>query len=873
MEPESHLATVHEVPMPDTLQTRPLHPNAQDAAWTAAVTPGSRLQDRYEVIEAVSSGGSATIYRARDLRLGRDVAVKLMDPDRLGLWGRERLFTEARLMAKLRHPNLVPIYDVGEHQGATFLVMPYLAGNDVAKWARAQAEAPISADRAAEILDDACRGAAALHAAGVIHYDITPRNLLFTGEHEVAIADLGLAQPAAAAGMSDGVVMGTPGFVAPEVLAGAHVPPSLRDRADVYALGVTAYWLLGGGIPTRHEDGRMPRLSRHCPSRGTDYDEVLLAATAASPGERPTAEEFRARLFDAIHRSRPGSGSRGVGGRVLIVDDDVMIRALVTEVVRSALPAAAVETAADGERAMAMLRSFRPTLVVSDLDMPGADGHALVERIRLEPNTADAAIVIVTGVGSASDWQALREAGATKFLMKPVDEDLLHDTLLRLHREPSPGGLTEDGRANPPAVSSSRGFEGAPIPALGEVIDERYELTDRLGEGGMGVVFVARDRRLGRDVAIKIVHPSVADAAAQRRFLDEARVMASVRHPNVVGVHDFGEFRGSPYMVMEYRRGVSLEAWVAGCGGAPLEIGAALDLVDLVAAGVTALHDLGVVHHDIKPANILVSGRFDVAVADLGLASRPDQHDGPVAAGTPGYAAPEIIAREDVPAQYADRADVYALGMIAYWLLTGASPVAALDTSAILERQLQGDTPPPTALRPDLPPALDVPLQAAVTRDPRARPTVHQFRHDLRTIGDELRRRRVSIPPYVLIAERDPRVATVVEQVVRTVLPEVSIDAVSGLPYVLEFAQHRHPTLVVADLGGLVGEVSWIEALRADPGLRQVPIIVVTDNDGATDWTSLARMGADVLLPRPISRSQLGDAVRRLHGLVPNVSA
>ncbi|HEY3081994.1 MAG TPA: protein kinase, partial [Chloroflexota bacterium] len=159
--------------------------------------------------------------------------------------------------------------------------------------------------------------------------------------------------------------------------------------------------------------------------------------------------------------------------------------------------------------------------------------------------------------------------------------------------------------------------------AARRVIEGRYELRERIGAGGMSDVWLATDRRLGRPVAVKLLSPALAsDPAFQERFRREARVLATLRHPNVVQVFDYGPIDGSEFLVMEFVPGSNLKERLRERG--PLDEDEALRLVGQVAAGLQAAHEQGIVHRDVKPHNLLLDESGDVRVTDFAIAGSLD---------------------------------------------------------------------------------------------------------------------------------------------------------------------------------------------------------------------------------------------------------
>ncbi len=226
----------------------------------------------------------------------------------------------------------------------------------------------------------------------------------------------------------------------------------------------------------------------------------------------------------------------------------------------------------------------------------------------------------------------------------------------------------------------------ATIDALGPgVVFAGHRLEDRLGEGGMGVVFRARHLRLGRTVALKVIAPQWgSDPTFRELFEREARMAASVDHPHVIDVYDFGEVDGRLYLSMRFVEGVDLNALVRTLGR--LAPARAADVIAQAAEGLDAAHRQGLVHRDVKPHNILVAerdGRDHVYVTDFGLTKHLDAETLTVmrGAGTPAYMAPEQVAGERVDA----RADVYSLGCVLYQLLTGAVPYPRVNLPRIRE--------------------------------------------------------------------------------------------------------------------------------------------------------------------------------------------
>jgi serine/threonine-protein kinase len=251
-----------------------------------------------------------------------------------------------------------------------------------------------------------------------------------------------------------------------------------------------------------------------------------------------------------------------------------------------------------------------------------------------------------------------------------------------------------------------------------------YRLEERVGAGGMAVVFRARDERLGRLVALKILAPALAaDQAFRRRFIGESRAAAAVDDPYIIPVYEAGEADGVLFIAMRFVRGGDLRLVLDGEG--PLTPGRAAGFISPVASALDAAHRAGLVHRDVKPANILVDARDDrpdhVYLSDFGVSKGVMSSVGLTGTGhflgTPDYSAPEQIQGHPVDG----RTDQYALACVAYQLLTGAVPFVRDQGMAVLLAHLQEPPPSLAARRPGLPAAADEVLARALAKAPEKR--------------------------------------------------------------------------------------------------------------------------------------------------------
>ena len=254
---------------------------------------------------------------------------------------------------------------------------------------------------------------------------------------------------------------------------------------------------------------------------------------------------------------------------------------------------------------------------------------------------------------------------------------------------------------------------------IGSVLGGRYRLLELLGQGGMATIYRARDAQLDRDVAVKLLRPEFGqDPDFLARFRDEARAAASLSHPNVVGVFDFGEDASGPYIVMELVDGQDLASILRENG--PLPPRQAARVTAEVAKALHAAHVRGLIHRDVKPSNILVGRDGRIRVADFGIARAVSEAQVTLPGTTMGsvhYFSPEQARGETATAP----SDIYALGIVLFEALTGARPFSGDGASAIALARLTAPAPKPSSLRAGVPTALDAIVARAMALDPSAR--------------------------------------------------------------------------------------------------------------------------------------------------------
>ncbi|MDQ4052873.1 MAG: protein kinase, partial [Actinomycetota bacterium] len=274
---------------------------------------------------------------------------------------------------------------------------------------------------------------------------------------------------------------------------------------------------------------------------------------------------------------------------------------------------------------------------------------------------------------------------------------------------------------------------------IGRVLEGRYAISGRIARGGMASVYEATDIRLDRTVAIKVMHAGLGDDNEfAARFVREARAAARLSHPNVVAVYDQGDDAGTVFLAMELISGHTLRDTIVK--ESPMSPAKALVLLEPVLSALASAHRAGLIHRDVKPENVLISDDGRIKVADFGLAkavSADTQHTATqgVLIGTVSYLAPELVVEGRADA----RADVYAVGVLLYELLTGKKPHEGETPIQVAYKHVHNDVPPPSALVPDLPEYVDALVARATARDRGLRPAdagvllhqVHRVSHAL----------------------------------------------------------------------------------------------------------------------------------------------
>ena len=299
---------------------------------------------------------------------------------------------------------------------------------------------------------------------------------------------------------------------------------------------------------------------------------------------------------------------------------------------------------------------------------------------------------------------------------------------------------------------------------IGSVLADRYHILKRIGEGGMGRVYLGEHVKMNRQCAIKVMSPSlVNDSESASRFAREASSAARIIHPNVAAVFDYGESDGLVYLVMEYVDGEPLSRLLAR--ESPFALERAVDLGRQIADGLGAAHELGIVHRDLKPDNILVtrskSGREVVKVVDFGIAKAMQEGAGEaltrtgLVIGTPEFMSPEQLLGDPIDA----RSDLYALGCILHLMLTAAPAFDAPTREQMIKRRLSENPPHAQELDPGIPDSIDRVIVKLLARTPDER---YGSAAEVRDALSGVHARRVSSDGTALPRKETPRSAATV---------------------------------------------------------------------------------------------------------------
>jgi serine/threonine-protein kinase len=409
-----------------------------DSIIPGSIAPGTLIGGSYRLMGEIGRGAMGVVLLALDERLQRRVAIKFIRSDVVEPGFYARFTQEARAMARVNHPNVLCIYAFGEHEGTPYFVSELVEGVTLEAWLAAR-RSPPELETALRILDEVCKGVAAIHAAGTVHRDLKPSNILVDADLRTRVADFGVSTRYAGNAAVAFEMAGTPAYMAPEVAMAEGKPGKPSPLSDIYSLGCIAFELLVGQRPfqargefswiVQHATQPVPVPSQLRHDLPRSFDRVLTHALAKEPAERtPSVEELRRGLLAASNEALEPE-------RILVAEDDEDFRDVLRTALRGAFPSADVECVADGQAALEALERKPASVALIDLRMPVLDGVALTAALRQRESSARMPIIVLTGRGGAREWQALSSMGADRFLVKPVNLDDVATLIRRSLRE------------------------------------------------------------------------------------------------------------------------------------------------------------------------------------------------------------------------------------------------------------------------------------------------------------------------------------------------------------------------------------------------------------------------------------------------------
>lgn len=666
---------------------------------------------RYQVLQQIAHGGMGQLLLARDPVIDRLVAIKLLR-DGFDLDRRERFTREARSAGRLRHSNIVTIFDVGEHEGQPFIAMEYIEGETLSAIVRRKAPLPLLSK--VRLMDELLAGLQYAHRAGIVHRDIKPGNVMVDADGVLKILDFGIARISGAAVHTQaGMLVGTLNYMAPEQMTGQ---PDVDGRADLFSAGALFYELLSykqafaGGL----ESGILNKIINVDPEPLTALDPALdpdLAAIvskclAKSRDDRYADAAAARRDLAAVRRRIAPDGDE---------DDAVTVQPAAERVASPPPPR-------DPDTGMPRAPlAFEGTMVVPAPPRP-VGAHPPTA-----PEAADRTVIflpppVTTASGGLPDVQLVvtrspnpRVVGRTLRLEKPAfsigrgpecDLNLADGGWSRTHAEiryeddgfvledkGSRNGTYLDGRLVGRApllfgnvitigqtdLTFSYGRQTALPDLTGCVVDKRYTLLRLLRESAKGALYAGRHEGTQGDVAIKLLSPDLVRYQRYREnFRREAQIAARLHHPNICGVIDSGPATLQPrdggepvtteYVCSELMAGGSLLERIDS--GQPVSAADAATWLTAIAGALDHAHRHDVLHGDLKPSAIVFDEDDHPYLTDFAIGQQALNAEGRPAAGTPAYMAPELWTDGAItPAT-----DQFALAAIFYYVVTGSRP-------------------------------------------------------------------------------------------------------------------------------------------------------------------------------------------------------
>ncbi len=385
--------------------------------------------------------------------------------------------------------------------------------------------------------------------------------------------------------------------------------------------------------------------------------------------------------------------------------------------------------------------------------------------------------------------------------------------------------------------------EPSDIFEVGQVLSDTYEIRAVLGAGAMGQVFEAHDLLLHRKVAIKAAWPEVQESPIRK----EAQALAAIRHPGMVQVHAVGHHDGIEYVVMERVVGVSLETHLERrfAKGERFDIVEALDLLIPIADALVAVHGAGIAHRDIKPGNVMLATGGRAVLMDFGLfLPEFEVAAQDTIAGSPQYMAPEAITNSVEPGA-GGLVDLYALGVVAFEVLTGHPPYGGRTPDEVWDKHLYEDVPEACALRAEIPRELSGLVTELLAKDPGQRPqNAEAVLFRLRALRAQAAAQPREEPLDVLVVDDDKDLAKVLSFYVKKASPHAEVRVAHNGEAAIAAIKEREPHLLLLDLH--MPRMSGVEVcmyLRGEGIAEKMSITVVSAGAQDEDRSLLGTLG------------------------------
>jgi serine/threonine protein kinase len=400
--------------------------------------------------------------------------------------------------------------------------------------------------------------------------------------------------------------------------------------------------------------------------------------------------------------------------------------------------------------------------------------------------------------------------------------------------------------------------------APGELVGELYKVRSLLGAGGMGEVYEAVDVTLGRRIALKVAHPEIEPDY----LLREGRALAAIRHPGVVTVHAMGRHRGMAFLVLEHIQGLSLDRMIEdrSARGDPFPVLEAIDLLLPIADALAVVHHAGLAHRDVKPANVMLAPGGRVVLMDFGLVvPHADRIGNRIVAGSLPYMAPEALTG-NVGDGAASLVDVYAMGILAHELLTGAAPFQGKQPYEVYQAKLEQPAPHVSAKRTDVPEGLDDLIARMIANDASERPTgAEEVLWELRALRRQIDTEGRVKPLSVLIVDDDPEMLEALSLFVRAAANDADIETTGDGREAVRSVRRRVPDLLLLDLD--LPDINGIEVCMLLRGMKlgeACMIVSVSGRATPADVELLEQLGVQSLEKGPGLSGELRRLVERV---------